>query len=163
MTPRLIPSRLRSTWARVGFLAALVVIEALAILIVHQFEDPRPLIGFLLKQGNGYQIAWRTRPKEYHRIEFKSLASALKFATEELELRGSSASISEIERVWVQDRAGAFTVLWKTATTPYLNRWTFQRESDAEFIAESFRKGGYFPSPFGHSLLLVPAKNRDRS
>lgn len=163
MAPWFPPSRPLSPSGRIAFLLALLVIEILAVALMHRLQPPRPTVGFLLKLGSTYEVAWRTRPNEYYRLEFKDLDTALKFAEEELLLHRSPIAVSDMERVWIQDRGGSFAVLWKTFATPYLNRWTFHREDDARFFADSFRQGGYYPSPFGHSLLLVPSKDDDRS
>lgn len=140
---------------RWGILASLVVFEVLLVGFL-QFAEPTASHAFLIKDGSSYAVYWSAEG-QYDFATYKDLRSALKFAHNSLGLsEGSSFQGMDIERLWTQDRFGSFVVMWKTFRHPHLNQLTFSREADARFFETAFRTGSYTPSPFGHSILLLP-------
>jgi len=120
---------------------------------------PKPVLGFLIKYGNEYLIAWKAvRDPDFNTRTYSKLSDAVAFANSELNLRISPVPMGkhEVENVWMEDRFGTYQVFWKTVDLDLLHRLTFNRRADAVFFANAFRRGDYTPSPFGHSILLKP-------
>ena len=115
--------------------------------------------GFLIKNGNSYVVAWRLSKSVYDSRKFSTLKEAVSFAKTDLNLSDSSHPTSNpnLEHLWVEQRFGDYALFWKTTGYRLLHRMTFQSPDDANFFADAFRRGHYTPSPFGHSLLLLPA------
>lgn len=135
-----------------------VVIELVIGGYVWRLSKPHNiLLGFLIKDGSHYVLAWKEEQAGYQSAVYSSLKDALKEA-QDLHLAPGRNPISnnDVERVWVQDRFGAYTVFWKTISYSALNKLTFQSHADAVFFEDAFRRGSYTPSPYGHSVLFVP-------
>ena len=144
-------------------LLALVCVVALELVLgayVWQRSKPPAVLGFLIKNGSQFIVCWKDKMDGYERHEASSIDDALRFAREELKLSAAVNPFAEfeLEHVWLQDRFGTTLVMWKTAGIDFLNQITFNRRSDAVFFASAFRQGSYSPSPFGHSVLLMPSK-----
>jgi hypothetical protein len=151
--------RLTKGTVRWGILAGLVVVELLLVAFL-QFTVPVASHAFLIKNGKDYVVFW-SEDGTYDSRHYSELRKAIDFAKMELGLeQAPSTNGMDIERLWIQDRFGAFVVMWKTFRFPYLNQLTFNRESDAKFFEAAFRSGAYSPSPFGHSVLLLPTAAR---
>jgi len=148
---------------RILILSVLVLLEAICA-IIYSKQTVRVPAGFLVRAGGGeygeYIVAWRQNSKSYYYKSYADLNGALDFARKQLGLAVGNFGSEEIEleRVWVQDSTRGFRVIWETAHISLLNQLTFDRESEAQFFADSFKRGGYSPSPFGHSLLLLPSR-----
>lgn len=141
--------------ARWGILVGLVIVELLLLSFL-QFSSTPVSHAFLIKRGAEYVVFW-SQDGEYEFAAYNELKKAVAFAKTDLGLvKGATTGSAEIERLWTQDRSGSFVVFWKTFRFPHLNQLTFTRESEARFFAEAFRTGAYAPSPFGHSVLLLP-------
>jgi len=125
-----------------------------------QRSKPGAVLGFLVKNGNQFTVCWKDTMDGYDRHDVASIDDALRFAREELKLSAAVNPFAEfeLEHVWLQDRFGTTLVMWKTAGIQFLNQITFNKRSDALFFASAFRQGSYSPSPFGHSVLLMPQK-----
>lgn len=119
---------------------------------------PGPHLGFLVKNGGSYLLAWRDASHDYQVQSYATLDQALVFAREELGLGAGRVPTldHELEHIWMNTRAGQSIVFWKAWRTPFLSRLTFQNPAEASFFYQAFRNGGYSPSLFGHSVLLTP-------
>lgn len=154
---------LRTRFERKNKIAALFAIIALEVVLgVHLWERSKPgaILGFLIKDGSQFTVAWKDPVTGYTSRSLGTIDEALKFAREELKLSEGTNPIleHELEHVWLQDRFGNYLVMWKTSYVPYLHQITFNRRSDALHFARAFRHGSYSPSPFGHSILLMPTR-----
>ena len=120
---------------------------------------PAPIIyGVLVKSPDHYLIAWRTAGSLLDSHEEPDLESAVRFAHSLNLVRVVLPhSPVKLERLTIQPRAGHFVLQWKVSTTPFLNQITFRAEEEANYFADAFRQGAYATSPFGHSILLMPA------
>lgn len=122
---------------------------------------PKPNLGFLLKNGGRYTVAWKVKKEDFQTRDYVRLSDALKFARE----LGLSEGINpfaehEMEHAWKdQRRSGNTVVVWKTIRQPQVNQLTFDDETEATFFLKAFQRGSYTPSLFGHSILLVPAQS----
>ncbi len=127
-----------------------------------QASEPKPALGFLLKNGARYTVAWKAKTQDYQTRDYVRLSDALAFAHREL---GLSEGINpfaehEMEHAWKnQRRSGNTVVVWKTIRQPNVNQLTFEDETEANFFLKAFQRGSYTPSLFGHSILLVPAQS----
>lgn len=139
-------------------LAVVVALEVLFTIFLWQRSKPGAVLGFLIKNGDHFTIAWRDTLHGYESQDVPTIEAALKFAREELKLSAAVNPLSEyeLEHVWMQDRFGTYLVMWKSSGIQFLNQITFNRRADAMFFAAAFRQGSYSPSPFGHSVLLMP-------
>jgi len=145
--------------SRYHLLLATVLIAFQALLFVGMGNFvPNIQKGYLVKQGTTYLVIWKESGKFWERT-FPRLTSAISFADEELRLMLSRrlTSAANMERVWVDDRAGKFVLNWKAADRPYLHQWSFYRRTEVDYFVQALRFGSYSRSPFGHSLLLVPS------
>lgn len=118
------------------------------------------VFGFLVKNGNRYVIGWKDEYTGLNSHTYGTLKEALHFLKDDLKLsRGRNPIVEqEVEFVWLQDRFGAYVLMWKTPNISFLNRLTFQSEADANYFEDAFKRGSYTPSPFGHSVLFLPTQ-----
>ena len=140
---------------------AVVVVELLLAALVWNHAKPQNVVvGFLVKNGSRYVIAWKDEYAGYNSRSYGTLKDALHFLNDDLKLSRGRNPIAndELEFVQLQDRFGAFVLIWKTINISILNRLTFQSEADARYFVSAFKQGGYTPSPFGHSVLFMPTK-----
>ena len=157
MTPKLKSQR------HVRILWMLVVLEALIVGRLFLVKEPaKAVMGFLIKDGTQYLVAWKAPTKEYQTRAYTTLGDALKFAHGELALFEGRNPLPEheLEHVWVAPRFGNYVMHWKTLKYAFLNQLTFQNEQEADYFLRAFRRGAYAPSMFGHSVLLVPRDSR---
>ena len=154
----LLRTRIEKKSHRFLVLCLLVALEFIFGAYLWRKSKPEAILGFLTKNGDHFTIAWRDTLKGYESHDALSIEDAMRFAREELHLSAAVNPISEfeLEHVWTQDRFGTYLVMWKTHSINFLNQITFNRRSDAMFFAAAFRQGSYSPSPFGHSVLLLP-------
>ena len=119
---------------------------------------PKVILGFLVKNGQEYVVAWKDDVNGYTTHSYRSLSDARRFAREELKLSEGINPVLDgsLERAWVQDRSGGFVVLWKTMTFRGLHQLTFNSWEDANYFMGALRQGFYTPSPYGHSILFLP-------
>lgn len=145
--------RRRSEWL-------LVVLAVETVLVVTYFlsTPTGPHLGFLVKNGGSYILAWRQAPHEYQTQSYTTLEQALNFAREELGLTAGRVPTldHELEHIWLSTRAGQSVLFWKPLRTSILSKLTFENPAEATFFYQAFRNGGYSPSLFGHSILLTP-------
>lgn len=154
-------SKLSIRIKRTAFLLILILTASTSFLLTHYWAKERTNLGFLVKDGNDYVVAWKVPLEnqiQYRQEKFSSLNKALHFAKDSLLLDTGRNPISEleIEHLWVQDRFGMYQLLWKTNLAPILHRLSFSNSEEAKYFAAAFRRGSYSPSPFGHSILLLP-------
>jgi len=160
----LLSNLLKSKIEKKNRLGALVLVAAFELMLgifVWNHTKPRSVIlGFLVKNGNSYVLAWKDEETGYESHSYPSLKDALQVAQGDLKLAPGHNPIieQEVEHVWLDDRSGAYVLLWKTNNFSFLNQLTFQSHDDALFFENAFRRGSYTPSPFGHSVLFVPTK-----
>ncbi len=140
-------------------LILLIAVEGIIAFVLFTLPTNIPF-GYLIKTGPNYLVAWRDPDIGLQSRNFSVLLDALQFADESLNLHVKTGSRPDIELEYLdlQDRFGGFVLLWKTFQVDFLNQITFQRKSDALYFAHAFRSGAYSPSPFGHSVLLVPTR-----
>lgn len=143
---------------RRGLLLCLLGTEVLLLTGWRRWE-PRAEVGYLVKLGSRYLVAYRDQNRAMRVSEHASLESALAYSEQSLGLlRGVSAtSLDDLEFTWTSKRASGFVVYWKLAYFEPLNRLTFPTERDAQYFYDAFRNGAYSRSPFGHAVLLVPS------
>jgi len=144
--------------SKIGLLISLIFLQtALAAWLVHK-QPNQVNLGYLVKSKNEFIVAWKGNYSTYQYLSFGSLQDALNFARKDLGLKTATNPVRdlELEHVWLEDRFGAFSLLWKTTKLNFLHQLTFQNERVAEYFAQAFRQGAYAPSPFGHSILLLP-------
>lgn len=141
---------------RLGILAGLVVLEG--ILAVYIRSPERVPLGFLSRSGKEYRVVWREPGEGIVERNFSALSGAIQFAEDTLNLRvGRNPKLDwELEYLDLQDRYGAYVLLWKMFEINFLFQMTFQNHKDALYFAKAFREGSYSPSPVGHSILLLP-------
>ncbi len=139
-------------------LAVLLLSELVWVVVLFQMHKPGPHLGFLVKDGARYILVWRTDEEGIQTRHEDSIDSAVSYARNSLNLKVGVNPIPEheLEYLSVVDRYGSVQVLWKTSRINFLNQITFHRSADARFFAKAFKSGAYSPSPFGHSILLVP-------
>jgi len=148
----------RSSPSRAVFLTLFIALEIVAGLHLWNKSHNEATLGYLVKHGGAYVVAWKEKGSPYQFESHNSLERALAFAREELKL-GEGLVVQPdlaMEHIWVDDRFGSYVLLWKTDRTPLLNQITFQSQSDVQFFANAFKRGSYTPSPFGHSIFLIP-------
>ncbi|MEZ4751697.1 MAG: hypothetical protein R3B54_14045 [Bdellovibrionota bacterium] len=143
-----------------GFLVSLLFLELVLYAVMPKGEREHAPMGYVVKDGHVYTVAWKVGDGQFQLNQFSDLREALHFANKELALYPAHLrpipARTPLERVWVSDLSGSFTLLWKAANDPFLFKWTFDQERDARYFASAFEAGAYSQSPFGHSLLLVP-------
>jgi len=163
MTLRLSHNHKHNPKKKIRLLVLVLMLEFTVSVYLWRTWKPDTAVGFLVKKGSEYVVAWRDVGTEqnYYYKTVSSLNEALEFANEALNLSASRNVISdaELEHIWMDERFGNYVLLWKTANIPYLHQLTFQNYHDAKYFSEAFRKGAYTPSPFGHSVLLLPIRN----
>lgn len=125
-------------------------------------QPAQAILGFLIKNGAQYTVAWKQDNNEYHTRTYDTLRDALLFVREDLKLSNGRNPLPdhELEHVWLNNRFGNSVLLWKTLKFSYLNQLTFQNKDDARYFLDAFRQGSYAPSIFGHSILLVPKSSQ---
>lgn len=145
----------------VRLLLALVGLE-LAVLghLWIRNQPAKVIMGFLIKNGSQYTVAWKREKQDYETRDYASLKDALKFVRSELKLSEGRNPIPEheLEHVWVDSRFGGTVLLWKSLRYTFLNQLTFQNSEEAGFFLKAFRRGAYAPSIFGHSIVLTPER-----
>jgi hypothetical protein len=157
MSKQKLKSVLSKGSVRWGILVGLIAVEVLLVAFLRFAAGPASH-AFLIKNGKQYMVFW-SQDGRYESASYGDLKDALSFARRELGLEeGTSVNGASLETLWMQDRAGSFTLNWKTFQFAHLNHLTFNRESEAKFFESAFRKGSYTPSPFGHSVLLLPVR-----
>lgn len=146
--------------SKVAVLLIVLAIEVAFAAYLWRESKPGAVLGFLVKSGRLYHLVWKNENSGYETQEYASIEEALRFAREELLLKIGTNPVPqyELEHLWMQDRFGSYIVLWKTVGLDFLNQITFHKREDALFFANSFRRGGYSPSPYGHSVLLMPVR-----
>lgn len=156
----LLRTRIENKKHRLFALLGILVIEAVFAGYLWSRSKPGAVLGFLVKNGNHFTVAWRDSVAGYDSHDASPIDDALRFAKEELKLTAGINPFSEfeLEHVWLEDRFGTTLVMWKTLGINFLNQITFNRKADALYFAAAFRQGSYSPSPFGHSILLTPVK-----
>jgi len=143
------------------FLALLALLLAeVTFLCAWRTNEPRAQIGYLVKAGPKYLVAYRDETKNLMVSEYPTLDAALGFSEQTLSLeRGVSASpFNELEYAWMTSRQGAYVVHWKLSHFEPLLRMTFDTSTEAKFFHDAFRTGSYSRSPFGHAVLLTPRR-----
>lgn len=144
---------------RPRFWALLVLLVAeVTFLCAWRAHEPHAQVGYLVKVGPKYLVAYRDQNRNLLVSEYATLGAALGFSEQTLDLeRAVSASpFNELEYTWMTARQGAYVVHWKLAHFEPLLRLTFDSRTDAEYFHDSFRTGAYSRSPFGHAVLLMP-------
>jgi hypothetical protein len=141
-------------------LLSLVSVQIWAVNVLWKLEAAPAEVGFLTKVGGEFVVAWHPAGGELKSAAYSRLDDALRFVQETLHLRAGRSFRADIqlENVWQEDRFGNSVVLWKIESFPLLNQMTFQNSNEASFFTEAFRRGAYAPSPFGHSVLLLPVR-----
>ena len=155
----LVRSALSLTRPRFWALLVLLVAEV-TFLCGWRSNEPRAQVGYLVKMGSKYVVAYRDQRRNLLVSEYPTLDAALGFTEQTLDLeRGVSVSpYNELEYTWLSSRQGAFVVQWKLAHFEPLLRLTFQSRTEAEFFHDAFRTGSYSRSPLGHAVLLMPRR-----
>jgi len=140
-------------------LLVVLVVELIFIGYVWVQSKPPPAFALLVKRGNSYLVAWKS-DSGYEKRNHDNLSDAIKFLNYELKLsRGKNPSVGGVlEHMWVQDRFGSYMLMWKTESLSYLNQISFNSRDDATFFANAFRAGSYAVTPFGHSVIFMPAE-----
>ena len=145
---------------RIRLLLILSLFEACLVVRVWQMEGkaPKPAVGFLVKSGSKFLVAWKEKDRDYQTRDYVRLQDALAFARAELNLQEGINPFGEheLEPVGKNNRYGSSVVLWKSLKYSFVNQMTFQDENEANFFVQAFQRGSYAPSLFGHSILLVP-------
>lgn len=141
-------------------LVYLLLLIGLEVALAHHFlPRSRVQYGFLVKNGDLYVLIWKGEDNAFHSVSYPSLRGAVAFAgTLDLETGRNPSMTDDLERIWMQDRAGSYVMFWKTLKMEYLNQLTFHRRADADFFMRAFQSGSYSTSPFGHSIFLHAAK-----
>ncbi|MBI4405240.1 MAG: hypothetical protein HY537_13845 [Deltaproteobacteria bacterium] len=144
---------------QVIILAILLALEFMLALYLLTRDHTATRLGYLVKIGNSYLVAWKKAQSEYGYHSFSNLNEALDYSKQVLGLSEGRPVTSdiELERAWIQDRFGQYVVFWKTSFVPLLLQWSFIKEDDANYFYNAIRRGAYTPSPFGHSIMLIPA------
>lgn len=137
-------------------LAGLLIFEFVLLTLFFYRTQEKVKRAFLIKNGKSYIIAWQNDEKINQKIEVETLKEALEYASSYLKLFPTRQNIFELEHSWLADRDGKFVLFWKNAGYPFLHHLTFDTEKEAKFYFEAYRNGIYMPSPYGHSLLLLP-------
>lgn len=138
----------------------LLLVAEVTFLCAWRSHEPQAKVGYLVKVGHKYLVAYRDQAKNLLVSEHATLDAALGYSEQTLDLeRGVSASpFNELEFTWLTARDGAYAVHWKLAHFEPLLRLTFDSPSDAQYFHDSFRMGSYSRSPFGHAVLLMPRR-----
>ncbi len=141
-------------------LVGLLVLELtlLGNLWVNRHHPASVVLGFLIKSGSHYTVAWKLDTRDYETRSYETLPEALSFMHQDLKLSEGRNPLPEheLEHAWLNNRFGNYVVLWKTLKYSFVNQLTFQNSDDAKFFLDAFRHGAYAPSIFGHSILFVP-------
>lgn len=143
------------------FFAVSIVAAAELLHALDQKESARPIGAYLIKDGDRYLLAWRTRFDESYRLQhYASLASAQR-QTEKLGLvltrPGRPVLMERFSKR--QSRRGT-VVQWRSSFSPDAQRLTFKSEKDAQFFVEALDRGSYSPSLFGHALFYGHVDSR---
>lgn len=139
---------------------SLLIVGASEALITLDMDRRLPAsVGYLVKSGNEYLVAWRTHDDNQLRAyRFVTLSEALDHARR-LKLRpGRTQPSIRFQRLWLKKTASAVEMHWKTPRSPQPNRLTFRNAVDAKYFFDSFEFGAYTFSPFGHAILLLPRR-----
>lgn len=148
--------KIKKNYGKLLVLLALLIIEGVLFATVSFQTKERVSRAFLIKNGNSYVIAWLNEKNENSEVVLPSLDAAIKYAKTELSLFPATTFQVELEHFWVQDRQGSYVLYWKTSQYNLLHHLTFNTLSDAKYFYEAFKTGAYSPSPYGHSLVLMP-------
>jgi hypothetical protein len=138
----------------------LLLVAEVTFLCAWRSSEPRALVGYLVKVGPKYLIAYRDEARNLRVSEHATLDAALGFSEQTLDLeRAVSASpYNELEYTWMSSRQGNYVVHWKLQHFEPLLRLTFPTVAEANFFHDAFRSGSYSRSPFGHAVLLMPRR-----
>lgn len=154
------PPMMKEKKLRIRLLLILALFEVCLVARVWkvQAKPEKAALGFLIKNGNKFTVAWKPKDRDYQIRDYVRLQDALAYAHRELGLAEGINPFGEheLERVWKDTRFGNTVVLWKATRQAHLNQITFQDENEANFFMNAFQHGSYAPSLFGHSILLVP-------
>jgi len=144
---------------KLTILLVLVLLEGALVAHLLHLGQSRVPFGFLVKNGDAYILFWKTDDQHYQSKVYPALRPAVEYAQNRLKLEAGHNPFMEddLERLWMQDRKGAYVMFWKMSHIQFLNQLTFHRRSEADFYAREFRAGNYTTSPFGHSIFLRPA------
>src|SRR5689334_18080993 len=120
---------------KVIVLLGVIAMEIVLGAFLWQRSKPGAVVGFLIKNGQRYTVAWKDAMSGYDSHTCASIDEALKFANEELRLSAAANPIREheLEHVWTADRFGTQVVLWRTVGSA-LNQITFNSQHDAAFF-----------------------------
>lgn len=123
-----------------------------------QGKAQKAAVGFLIKNGTNFTVAWKEKNSDYQSRDYIHLQDALAFARRDLDLAEGINPFGEyeLEHVWKNNRYGNTVVVWKSFRQANVNQITFQDENEANFFLNAFQHGSYAPSMFGHSILLMP-------
>lgn len=141
---------------RLHYLAAFLVFEFILLTFFYYRTQEKVKRAFLIKNRNSYLVVWQNDEKVDNKVELGSLKEALEYASGYLKVFPTRQGVFELEHSWLADRDGKFVLFWKNTGYPFLHHLTFDTEKEAKFYFESYRNGIYTPSPYGHSLLLMP-------
>jgi len=146
--------------ARLWVIGLLALLEAALVGVLWTHSKSRTEIGYLIKVGTKYVLAWKDNDSRFDSAVYASLGDAVRFADELGLRRGRNVmDTGDVEYLAFNDRPAGFVVQWKIFQQPFLNQLTFNSQSEAKYFVDSIRDGSYSPSPFGHSLLFVPKSN----
>ena len=142
-------------------LVLLFVVEVVAIV---SWGSYKPKIsankGFVVKNGRMYIVFWIDEERKQTSTVLNSLKAAVDFAHDELQLEvvGAPLNYHPLESIWARNNLNGFAVYWKTFSSQYINRLTFNSIEEATSFESYLKMGAYSPSPIGHSLALLPIK-----
>ncbi len=145
--------------ARLFGMALLIVGVSEALITLDMDRRWPASLGYLVKSGNEYLVAWRTYDDNQLRAyRFANLAEALEHGRR-LKLRpGRTQPSIRFQRLWLKKTASGVEMHWKTPRSHLSNRLTFRNATDAKYFFDSFEFGAYTFSPFGHAILLLPRR-----
>ncbi|MFM8316283.1 MAG: hypothetical protein ACKOA8_18550, partial [Deltaproteobacteria bacterium] len=142
-------------------LLLLFVFEVVAVV---SWSSYKPKIyahkGFVVKNGKSYIVFWIDDERKQASTVLNSLKAAVDFAHDELQLEvvGAPLNYHPIESIWARNNINGFAIYWKTFSSQWINRLTFNSIEEANSFESYLKMGAYSPSPIGHSLALLPIK-----
>jgi len=135
-----------------------IAIEALYFVLLWKISDHKIDYAYLIKDGTKYVALFRV-DNSYESKKYDTLFEAVSSLNEEgLTLHRGQLVNFEIEYLSLGEFRGYFELKWKLFNINFFNRLTFKNKNEALFFEQALKKGAYSPSPFGHSLLFIPAK-----
>lgn len=145
--------------ARLFGMSLLIVGVSEALITLDKDRRWPASVGYLVKSGNEYLVAWRTHDDNQLRAyRFANLPEALEHARR-LKLRpGRTQPSIAFQRLWLKKAGAGVEMHWKTPRSHLANRLTFHSAVDAKYFFDSFEFGAYTFSPFGHAILLLPRR-----